>query len=104
LGSFFWWWSSRLEHVWLLGDELIVRRGGRVHRVPLADIRDISETRWSRVKTVTIKLRGGHPAGDEIFFIPPITPLPFLSHPLVKDLYRKTQLAGSRYASLPELP
>jgi hypothetical protein len=104
LGSFFWWWSSRLEHVWLSGDDLVVFRGGRELRVPLGDVRDISETRWSRVKTVTIKLRPGHPAGDEIFFIPPVTLLPFLSHPVVKDLYRRTRLAGSRYASLPELP
>jgi hypothetical protein len=104
LGSFFWWWSSRLEHVWLSVDELIIRRGGMERRVLLEDIRQITETRWSRVKTITLQLRSGHPAGERIHFVPPVTLLPFLSHPLVKDLYRRSRLAGSRYASLPELP
>jgi len=104
LGSFFWWWTSQLEHVWLSGDEVVVMRGGREHLVPLTDVREITETRWSRVKTVAIKLRPGHPVGDQILFVPTFTLLPFLSHPVVKDLYRKRRLAGSRYASLPELP
>jgi hypothetical protein len=104
LGSFFLWWAGRLEHVWLAGDVLVVRRGGREVRVPLEEVREITETRWSRVKTVTVVLRPGQPAGEKLFFVPPWTPLPFLSHPLLKDLYRRKQLAGSRYASLPELP
>ena len=103
LGSIFWWWATRLEHVWLSGDDLVLRRGGREMRVPLTDAIEIFETRWSRVKTVTIKLSPGHPAGDKIYFVPPVTLLPFLSHPLVKDLYRRKRLSGSRYASLPEL-
>lgn len=103
LGSFFWWWAGHLEHVWLCGDEVFVLRGGQEQAVPLADAREITETRWSRVKTVTIKLRPGHPVGEEILFVPTMTPLPFLSHPIVKELYRKKRLAGSRYASLPEL-
>lgn len=103
LGSFLWWWAGQLEHVWLSGDELIVIRGGRERRVPLSEVQEIVETRWSRVKTVSVKLRPGHPLGEKIYFAPPFTPLPFLSHPVVKDLYRRKKLAGSRYASLPEL-
>jgi hypothetical protein len=103
LGSFFWWWAIRLEHVWLSGDDLVVRRQGREHRVPLADVREITETRWSRVKTVTVKLHPGHMLGDQILFLPTFTLLPFLSHPVVKDLYRRKVLAGSRYAAFPEL-
>ena len=103
LGSFLWWWSSQLEHVWLLDDFLIVRRRGKGIRVPLSDVQEITETRWSKVKTVTIKLRPGHSVGENIVFAPSFTPLTFLSHPVVKDLYRRKKLAGSRYASLPEL-
>ncbi len=104
LGSFFWWWTSHLEHVWLSGDDVVVFRGGMERRVPMADVREITETRWSRVKTVAIKLRSGHPVGEQILFLPTFTPLPFLSHPMVKELYRRQILSGSRYASLPELP
>jgi hypothetical protein len=103
LGTFFLAWASRLEHLWLTGDELLVRRLGREVRVPLSRVEAITETRWSRVKTVTITLEPGHPIGDKIVFVPPWRPLPFLDHPLVKDLYRRKSLAGSRYASLPEL-
>ncbi len=104
LGSFFLWWAGRLEHIWLEGDLLVVHRGGREIHVPLKSVRAITETRWSRVKAVTVELEPGHVPGDELFFVPPLRPLPFLSHPLVKDLYRRKRLAGSRYASLPELP
>lgn len=103
LGSFFIGWAGRLEHVWLEGEELIVRRAGREFRIPLFEVQSITETRWSRVKTVTVKLTPGQPLGDRIHFVPPWRPLPFLSHPLVKDLYQQKRLAGSRYASLPEL-
>ena len=104
LGSFFLWWAGRLEHVWLTGNVLVVRRGGREIRVSLESVRAITETRWSRVKTVTVELEPGHLLGDRLYFVPPWQPLPFLSHPLVKDLYKRKGLAGSRYASLPELP
>jgi hypothetical protein len=103
LGSFFVGWAGRLEHVWLDGEELVVRRAGREFRVPLFEVQRITETRWSRVKTVTVALNPGHALGEKVFFVPPWQPLPFLSHPLVKDLYRRRRLAGSRYASLPEL-
>ena len=104
LGSFFLWWASKLEHLWLVGDELVVRRSGRERRVPLTEVRNISETHWSRVKTVTIELRPGLSVGDRILFIPPINAFPFLDHPLVKDLQRRRRLAGTRYTRFPELP
>ena len=104
LGSFFLWWAGRLEHVWLTGDDLVVHREGRKIRVPLGSVRSITETRWSRVKTVTVELEPGHLLGDRLWFVPPWQPLPFLSHPQLKDLYRRKEMAGSRYASLPELP
>jgi hypothetical protein len=104
MGSFFIWWACKLEHVWLVGDELVVCRSGQERRVSLRDVRVISETHWSRVKTVTIELRPGLSVGEKILFIPPINAFPFLDHPLVKDLQRKKRLAGTRYPKLPELP
>ena len=104
MGSFFVWWACKLEHVWLEGDELVVHRCGREHRVSLRDVRKISETHWSRIKTVTIELRPGLSVGAKILFIPPMNAFPFLDHPLVKDLQKRKQLAGTRYPKLPELP
>lgn len=104
LGSVLIWWSGRIEEVWWAGDDLVVRRSGRGRRIPLSDIREISETRWSRVKTVTLSLRPGHPSGEKIYFLPPFTPLPFLAHPLVKELKREKELAGVRQAGAPVFP
>ncbi|MFC1661880.1 hypothetical protein ACFL3S_10600 [Gemmatimonadota bacterium] len=104
LGAFFLWWACKLEHVWLEGDELVVRRCGLERRVPLTQVREISETHWSRVKTVTIDLRPGSRVGEKILFIPPVNTFPFLDHPLVKDLQRRKRLVGTRYTELPELP
>jgi hypothetical protein len=104
LGSFFVFWSMKLDHVWLVGDELRVVRRGRTLRFPLREIRDISETRWSRVKIVTLKLRPGSPAGRSIFFIPPWRPLAFLSHPLVTELRDRRELLESHSVGSPKFP
>jgi hypothetical protein len=59
-----------LRHVWRNGDELIVgdpRRGLRIH---LGDVREIKESRWQQIKTVTLKLRRPTELGDSISFVP----------------------------------
>jgi len=59
-----------LQHVWRNGDELVVgdpRRGLRIH---LGDIREIKESRFQQVKTVTLKLRRPTALGDSISFVP----------------------------------
>jgi hypothetical protein len=104
LGAFLLWWACQLEHVWIDGDELLVRRCGREWRVHLREVRSISETHWSRVKTITIELRPGLSVGERILFIPPMNAFPFLDHPLVKDLQRRKSMTGTRYTRLPELP
>jgi hypothetical protein len=74
---------------------LVVVRHGQEHRVALGEVREISETRWSRVKTVTIALRPGSGLGEKIVFIPPLHAFPFLDHPLVKELNQKRGLGGN---------
>ncbi|HSG09294.1 MAG TPA: hypothetical protein VLA36_13115 [Longimicrobiales bacterium] len=59
-----------LRHVWRNGDELIVgdpRRGLRIH---LGDVREIKESHFQQIKTVTLKLRRPTALGDSISFVP----------------------------------
>jgi len=59
-----------LRHVWRQGDELIVgdpRRGLRIH---LSDVREIKESHFQQIKTVTLKLRRPTELGDSIAFVP----------------------------------
>ena len=84
---FFVWWSRRMSHVWLDGDVLVLRPGGRDYRVPLSQIRDIEESRFQRVKLITLHLGRPSPMGDKIVLAAPFTfQKPFSDHPLVAEL------------------
>jgi hypothetical protein len=93
---FFVWWGRRMSHVWLDGDHLLLRPGGRELRLPLSEIRDVEESRFQRVKLITLHLGRPSPAGDRIVFVAPFTlQKPFSEHPLVAELRaRKRMLAG----------
>lgn len=93
---FFVWWSRRLSHVWLDGDDLLLRPGGRDYRIPLAQVREIEESRFQRVKLITLHLGRPSPFGDQIVFVAPFAfQKPFGDHPLVAELKeRRRRLAG----------
>ena len=61
---------GRLRHVWQSGDELIVGDPGRGLRIHLSDVREIKESHFQQVKTITLKLRRPTPLGDSISFVP----------------------------------
>jgi hypothetical protein len=87
-----------LHHVWLEDDMLIVEGSGGRIRVPLEDVRDISETRFQKVKWIKLSLRRPTALGKEIRFAAPLTLRPpFADHPVVREIReRKRLLAGDR--------
>lgn len=59
-----------LRHVWRDGDDLIVGDPRRGLRINLGDVREIKESRFQQIKTVTLKLRRPTALGDSISFVP----------------------------------
>ena len=59
-----------LRHVWRDGDELVVGDPQRGLRIGLRDVREVEESRFQQVKTVTLRLRRPTPLGDRISFVP----------------------------------
>jgi hypothetical protein len=62
---------------------LIIRDGGPDQVIPFTSIRSVSESRWSRTKTITVEFETSAGKLDRVVFIPdfPIN-LP-MSHPMV---------------------
>lgn len=81
-------WSRRLAHVWIQGTDLRVRTTGGERRIPLSEVREIRESRFQRVKLITLELQREVPGvGREIVFPAPLTlQRPFGEHPLVAEL------------------
>ena len=80
------------------GDHLVVRRGGNVLSLRLADVINVNQSgTWS---TIRLRLRDAGPLGDEVAFIPiVIHAAPFARHPVAEDLLRR---AGQARRGLPD--
>jgi hypothetical protein len=90
--SFLLWWGRRMTHVWLDGDEIVLRPGGREYRLLLSQIRGIKETRFQRVKLITLDLGRPTPVGDSVVFVAPFAfQTPFGDHPLVAELKERKE-------------
>jgi hypothetical protein len=83
-----------LRHVWRRGDELIVGDAQRGLRIHLSDVREIKETRFQQIKTVTLKLRRPTELGSSISFVPkgagPFF-FPLMSSSVARDLRERHQ-------------
>jgi hypothetical protein len=82
---FFIWYSRQMRHVWKDEDHLIVRPHGSDVRIPLSEIVEVRESRFRRVKEITIELRRDLPGvGRKIMFPAPFAwQKPGSDHPLV---------------------
>ncbi|MEJ2205010.1 MAG: hypothetical protein P8170_12980 [Gemmatimonadota bacterium] len=68
--ALFFHWLGRLQHVWRVGNELVVGDRERGVRVNLTEIRNVKESRMQRLKMVTLELDHATPLGRKITFIP----------------------------------
>jgi hypothetical protein len=68
--ALFYHWLGRLQHVWRVGDDLVV--GDRNHglRLSLTEVREVKESRMQKLKMVTLELRRATPLGRTITFVP----------------------------------
>lgn len=102
---FFIWWSNRLRHVWFDGTDILLRSGQREHRIPLRDIREIKESRFQRVKLITLDLGRPTPLGDTVVFVAPFSfQAPFSDHPLVAELKERQRALRQGEPPRPRLP
>jgi hypothetical protein len=97
--GFFFRWFGRLRNVWRDGNELVVGDRMRGPRVRLDEVREIKESRFQRLKMVTLKLSRPTPLGSEVTFLPKGTKtfwIPWADSEVVRDLEERRQhlLAG----------
>lgn len=108
LSTMFFRMFGGLRHVWIAGDDLLVgedpRRGVRI---PLREVREVRESRFQQVKTVTLELGRSTPAGRSVRFIPKgmkTFVLPYASSPVAEELrerHRRLLAAGAQEHRIP---
>ena len=79
------WWSRRLQHVWTDGEHLVLRPHGSDVRIPLSEVVEVRESRFRRVKEITLEFRRDIPGvGRSVQFPAPFRlQAPWSEHPLV---------------------
>jgi hypothetical protein len=90
-----------VDEVWDEGSSLLIKNKGYEVRVALAEIMNISHTRFVNPPRVTLSLRHSSSLGAEISFLPPMKFIHFARSPLVDDLIRRVDAArlGARRTS-----
>jgi hypothetical protein len=63
-------WFGRLQHVWRVGDNLVIGDRDRGLRLSLTEVREVKESRMQKLKMVTLELRRATPLGRKIVFVP----------------------------------
>ena len=83
-----------MRHVWTDGEHLVVRPHGSDIRIPLTDIVEVRESRYRRVKEITIELRHDIPGvGRKIMFPAPFAwQKPWTDHPVVTRIQELKRL------------
>jgi hypothetical protein len=90
-------WLGSLRHVWLDGHDILVDDGERRVRIPLTEVTDIRQSRFSKTKTITLELSRSTPLGDRVRFVPHVALIPnFLDHPVARELRaRRSEVLSS---------
>jgi uncharacterized integral membrane protein len=86
-GYIVWWSLAKVKVVRMDERNLYISDYFREIQVPLVDVSDVRETRWSKTHPVTIAFQYGSEFGSEIVFIPKVKL--FLmggSHPVVGEI------------------
>ena len=82
-------WLGGYRHVWLDGQELVVGDPRRGVRIPLGDVVEVRETRFSQLKTAELVLRHRTPLGTTVRFMPEDGwrwMFPWAASPTLRDL------------------
>jgi hypothetical protein len=84
-----WLVFSLLDEVWIDGDQIVVRNGGREDRFPLSNILNVDASLFTNPERIVLTLRQPCAFGDEVAFLPTPRFWPFGRHPLAKELIRR---------------
>lgn len=92
------WHSARLKVVTLEGDHLIVSNFRDEETVLLADVDEITQSRFWNPVLITLRLRDDYRWGNKIVFAPPWRfQFTFMDHPLVEELEEKVAQARASH-------
>ena len=81
------WWGVRLMRVVMTDRELRISNYRREIVVPLSDIDEVTENRWTKIHPVTVQFVRRTDFGHRIVFMPEARPFAFFSsHPIVAEL------------------
>ena len=90
-----WWQCARLKVVHVDDNFLYVSNFLKEIAIPLSDICDVTENRWSNVHPVTIHLASPSEFGNKIIFMPTQRMFAFFTpHPVVGEIKRLARLNG----------
>ncbi len=98
-GSLFIWWAcARLKKVRIDGSNLYVSNYLKEICVSADAVSDVTENHWLNIHPVTIHFSHDTPFGRSVIFMPKSRLIPFLSHPVVKELRALSITTSSRDA------
>ncbi len=84
------------DRVYDHGDYLEFHRGGKIQRVPIDEIINISYSHMSSPERVVIRARNIGPIGKELVFMPPMRLMPLSRSPLVDELIERVDRARKK--------
>jgi len=79
------------DEVWLDGENLIVRNGGREDRLPMSQILSAKSSFWCNPERIVLTLGEPRLFGREVVFAPPFRLWRFTPHPLAEELNRRVR-------------
>ena len=83
---FIWWSVARLKYLAIENEYLIISNYLKTIRVPISEIKEVTENIYIGMHPVWIKFKTSTIFGKKIMFIPKFVFLFFESHPIVDDL------------------
>jgi hypothetical protein len=90
------WFACRIKRVQTDDQSLYISNYFSEVVIPLGEIADVTESRWSRPPTVTIRFRNPTAAGTRVVFIPKLKLLLWSSHPVIAELRTLCERAGGQ--------
>lgn len=90
-----WWmfkWFGSFRDVWLEQDDLLVSDGERRVRLPLREVTNIRQSRFTKTKTITLELSRNTPLGNRVRFVPHMALVAnFMDHPVARELRERRE-------------
>lgn len=95
--AFISWFACRIKRVQTDDQSLYISDYFSEVMIPLTEVADVTESRWSRPPTVTIRFRSPTAAGTRVVFVPKLKLFLWSSHPVIAELRTLCERAGGQW-------